>query len=511
MISTSVRAWSARVPEASTLRSGVARHRLFVLALGLAVVLRVATAAAYRPVLWFSGDSFEYLGLALRLQPDPVRPIGYPLLLRLLEPLPHSLACVVALQHLLGLAVAVLLYALLVHIRLPPWGATLAALPPLFDAYQVQLEHLVMSDVAFQFLLVAAVVLLLWSRRPRASTAALAGLLLGAAALTRTIGLVLAVVLLLALVVRRAGIRAVAAAAVAATLPVAGYLTWAHTVHGRWALTTSDGLFLYSRTMRFADCERLPLTPDERRLCDRRPPEQRPPSSAYLWHPSVLDVLPRPLFSPANNDLAGGFARTAIRHQPVDYLRVVTADVARTFAAQRVAFPSRSVVRKYRFSLRPPRIPGDHVLTPWARRADVAAYEGNTAPTRVDPRFARALVAYQRVGHVPGPLTGVLVLVGLAGWAARRGRDIGHPGGALTAVGCALLVVPPMVAQFDHRYVVPALPLLAAGAAAGLASARCRPAPGSPPCPRSLPASPSFRVRQRDRVGVLLARRVPSR
>ena len=70
----------------------------------------------------------------------------------LLKPF-HSFTLVTFTQHLMGLATAVLIYALLLRkFRLPKWGATLAAAPVLFDAYQIQLEQLIMSDTQFTLL-----------------------------------------------------------------------------------------------------------------------------------------------------------------------------------------------------------------------------------------------------------------------------------------------------------------------------------------------------------------------
>jgi len=64
--------------------------------------------------LWFAGDSYVYLGAALRLQPNLSKTTGYSLFLHALEPF-HSLTLVAGLQHLMGLAVAVMIYLLLLR------------------------------------------------------------------------------------------------------------------------------------------------------------------------------------------------------------------------------------------------------------------------------------------------------------------------------------------------------------------------------------------------------------
>ena len=51
-----------------------------------------------------------------------LRPAGYPMLLRVLEPF-HSLVLITTLQHLMGIAVAAIVYGLLRKKGLPGWGA----------------------------------------------------------------------------------------------------------------------------------------------------------------------------------------------------------------------------------------------------------------------------------------------------------------------------------------------------------------------------------------------------
>src|SRR5215472_12420213 len=117
---------------------------------------------AFRPIMWFGGDSASYLATGLRLIPDPGRVGGYGFLLWTLRPL-RSFAALAALQHAMGLAMGVLIYLLARRHGLPAWAATLAAVPVLFDAYELQLEADALPDVSFGFLVLLALYLLLRS------------------------------------------------------------------------------------------------------------------------------------------------------------------------------------------------------------------------------------------------------------------------------------------------------------------------------------------------------------
>jgi hypothetical protein len=148
-----------------------------------ALALRVLASLAFRPIMWFGCDSASYLATGLRLIPDPARVGGYGFFLWALRPL-HSFAVVAALQHLMGLAMGVLIYLLARRYGLPAWGATLATVPVLFDAYELQLEGDAVPGAPFGLLVLIALYLLLRTpgeRRP-ASTAA-AAFLLGVSAI----------------------------------------------------------------------------------------------------------------------------------------------------------------------------------------------------------------------------------------------------------------------------------------------------------------------------------------
>ncbi|MDP9382974.1 MAG: phospholipid carrier-dependent glycosyltransferase, partial [Chloroflexota bacterium] len=381
---------------------------------------------------------------------------------------PHNLSVLTALQHTLGLAIAAMLYALLVRLTVPRWVAVLASLPVLLDGYQLQLEHLVMSDVLYAFLTTAGVVALLWNERPSGRRAAGAGVLLGVAAVTRSIGLPVAAALLVVLVLRRVGLREVAAAGLACFLPVAAYGAWFHAEQGRWALTNSNGIFLYSRVMAFADCSSLELIPAERALCDPRPPQERPESSRYIWSASLpLGRLPGFTFTPEKDRLAQGFAVKAIRSQPLDYARQVARELSYNFSTSRVLMPVADI-GKYEFVSDASKVVPGYARQRGLRTVQAYDQSVSSLDTASDPRLTRFLDRYQDVVRVPGPALVVLVVLALAAVVPVRPRTIRGPALALSAAAGALLVVPPMTAQFDHRYVLAAVPLLAA--AAGLSA-----------------------------------------
>src|SRR3984885_7973257 len=94
------------------LRHLAGENRLFTGALVAGAVLRLLAILGYPGALWFAGDSYVYLGAALRPQPNLSKSTGYSFFLKLLLPF-HSLTLVTTVQHLMGLAVAVLIYVLL--------------------------------------------------------------------------------------------------------------------------------------------------------------------------------------------------------------------------------------------------------------------------------------------------------------------------------------------------------------------------------------------------------------
>src|ERR1700761_4915598 len=461
----------------------IAGNRLFTLVLLPAALLRADAELGYRWQSWFN-DSFSYLQAAVTLTPGTTRPAGYPVYLWLLSPA-HSYLLVTVSQHLMGLGIAVMIYALARHrFGAPAWVAVLATLPVLYDGFEIQLEHLIMADTLFLFLALGAVTVLLWSPRPPARACLAAGLLLGLSATVRPTGLPLVAVFLLYLLIRffrewRRLVTGLVACGLAFAVPLAGYEGWYHSAHGEFALTDSSGVFLYSRVMTFADCSQLRLTPDLLPLCTTVPPDRRPIAQAYIWTAaSPLRRLGHPEFSPVVNARAERFAVKAIEAQPLDYARTVWDDTVRSFDWNRSVFPNGQTYDAYLFSSKPLEVPAG----PYGGYQSVEAYyaRGNPQTVVVNP-FAAVIKDYQQYVWLPGTVYGVILLVGLFG-IVRRWRRSGSAALLPWLCSLALIVVPAATAEFDYRYVTTAVPFacLAAAMAFGTAGFARRGAGGGP-------------------------------
>jgi hypothetical protein len=471
----------------------IAGNRLFAVALVPALALRVAAELGYRWQSWFN-DSFSYVRAAVTLTPNTTRPSGYPLYLWLLSPA-HSYLLVTASQHVMGLLVAVMIYALARHrFGAPGWIAVLATLPVLYDGFEIQLEHLIMADTLFLFLTMAAVTIVLWSPRPSWRACLAAGLLLGASSAVKPTGLpLLAAFAVYVIVVNwpswRALLAGLVACGVAFAVPAGGYEAWYRSAHGEFAMTDSTGVFLYSRVMTFADCSRMSLPTDLLPLCTSVPPAERPIAQAYIWTSvSPLDRYSEPMFSPTVNKLAERFAIAAIEAQPLDYARAVWDDTVRSFDWNRSVFPNGQTYDAYLFSPQPFAVPAGS----YRGQESIEAYyaRGNPQTDVVNP-FAAVIRDYQRYAWLPGTVYGLILLVGLFG-IVRRNKTLsrfcgGYGGSSPRAIlpwlcSVALVVAPAATAEFDYRYVTTAVPFacLAAAMAFGTTGLARRGAGGGP-------------------------------
>jgi len=258
---------SRRAKAAHRVGGALRTHWFFALMFTVGAAGRVLTMVAYRPALLYI-DSFGYLANSKSLNPTGNEPIGYPLVLRVLLHL-GDFETVVALQHLLGLAMGLCVYVLLLRYRMPKTLAVLASAPVLLDAYEWQIEQNILTDSLFLALITAALVLLTWRRRPGPWLAAGAGLLLGAAVTVRLVGEAALVPAVLFVVLAagpdwRRRIKAVAAFGIACAVPLGSYAVYMHGFTGTYGLPTNNSIMLYGRTAEIADCASLSVGVGER-------------------------------------------------------------------------------------------------------------------------------------------------------------------------------------------------------------------------------------------------------
>src|SRR5579875_2228208 len=455
------------------------RHWVFGAVLALAAALRAVVLWAYRPALIFP-DSARYLEFAQRFAdghwtPDTIRPSGYSILL-VPAVAGHVLALIPLAQHLLGLAEGVLVYAVLVRLGGRRWLATIAAVPVLFDPLQLDLDQYVLSDACAAFFLIAALVVLVWNgKRTGAAATAAAGLLLGAAAVTRVadVALIVPAAAYLAVAVRPWRRLAVRCGVLAGgfLLPVIAYAGWFGATHGQFGLTGYNGTFLYGRVVQFADCAGMRLPADERALCPAQPPAQRDPDF-YTWSPRSPQWEFTPPPGRTRQSVVLDFSLRVLAHQPGSYLGVVARDIGYGFSPVRGDGPEHYPVAYLQFQ---PRFP------PYAEDSALRTY-GGSGPV-VQPGLTAFLTGYGRFCYVPGPVMAAGLLLGLAGLAGtRRSRRSGLRPACLlfTAGAAAALVSAAAFAPFDWRYQLPQLTLIPVAAVLGASALSGRRASGRP-------------------------------
>ena len=471
-------------------------HRLFTIAACLSVIPRVIAALGFKPALLIQ-DSFSYMKQSVQLLPlSELRPAGYPLVLHLLQPF-HSLLLVTTVQHLMGIALGVIIYAVLRGRGLPAWGATLAAVPTLFDSRQIWLESSILPDTLFTLVLMIAVAILVVRPKPTIWQAVIVGLLVSWASVIRGNGAPVFVVILAFLLVMRVGWKVFTACLAAFVVPLAVYGLIFFSEHGQLNITDSTGLFLWSRTMSFANCAVIKPPPSLVPLCpENQPGHPAAPAPAwsvpallgertpadYLWAAGAwYRVDAHPGVNAYNNKLAMQFAERAILAQPADYLKTVGKEVLETFFA--TDRPTDYLAMQ--FTVAPHVNPEAAYMRYWENR-----YAHAHSNTHVVQPWAYFMFLYQLPVWFPGWVFFLVMASGLV-LLIRRWSGWGRYAALAWGVAIVNLVLPIAAHELDYRYAISAVPF--ACLALGLACIR-KPAPGA----QAAPVSPAAAVSPAD-------------
>jgi hypothetical protein len=416
-------------------------HWLLSVLLAAGAALRVVTVAAYHPALLYI-DTPKYL---YNEYPGS-DPHGYNVLLRAVLSF-GDLGTVALLQHAAGLAMAVVLYAVLARRQAARWLAALAVAPVLLDAYWLDVEHLIMPDLWFMALLVAALAVLLWRPQPAVRFAVAAGVLIGLSATFKLIGEVLLLPGLVYLLAAGGGWRRVLGVTVSFTVaflvPVLAYCTvsWAHDGHFR----LSAGQSVNGRMAAAADCATLTLSPALRRLCPDPAAQALGPD--YLEKSKDSPLHSQPIPPGAERKLLIASFASAVEHQqPLRVAASILRDAARLFALTRDGVPSVTPISRWQFQTAYPNyypavsVSSRHQIMVGTQKAAYRRFRFTAVPpawggiAHVDRPAARFLRSYQlNGGYTPGPLLALCTLIGLAAsilaFARRRNPAARHPAG----------------------------------------------------------------------------------
>ena len=361
----------------------------------------------------------------------------------------------------MGLAVAVMMYALARHrFSTPAWLATLATVPVLYDGFQIELEHLILGDVPFLFLLMLATTLLLWDRPgPSLRKCVAVGLLLGIADCVRSVAVPLLAVFAVYMIIRGFGWRKVAATIVACLIPVSGYAAVFYLEHGQFAMEDATGVFLYARVMTFAECSKMQVPADELWLCDTTPPTQRPIAQEYIWAPQTpLDRFPPSMSSPrcpirSRRTSPSGPSRRSRSVTPGRWWMTPGG----CSPGSGTSSPTRRPTTSTCSATAGTPIPSWDSAHLGKYHSYAAAYVQGNPNTQVVEPFAALIRDYQRYVWLPGTVYGLILLAGLGG-IVLAWRRIGGEALLPWTISLALIVIPAATAEFDYRYVLTAAP-----------------------------------------------------
>jgi hypothetical protein len=396
------------------------RHWLAAALLAAGLVLRVLAQFAYRPALFYI-DSVKYLYTSQGNDPE-----GYKLPLRAIL-LVANLNTVVAIQHLLGLGIAVLIYVLLLRRGMSRWLAALAIAPVLLDAYQLQNEQTIMPGTWFEALIVGGIAILLWHPGLSWRRVAAAGIVLGTSATVAQVGEALipaAAIFVLAVGAAswRQAIGKAAALCAACALPILAYCAGSYLLGGGFFLSHQGVTSVYGRMAAAVDCATIKLPPAQRGLCPT--PAQQARGNDWLEFGTYAPVQHyyRDLPRAEVNSLVTSFSHAVLTQQPLRVLDAYGRDVLKLFAVSRVTARGDPPISRWQFQMSFPYY-SSHA-TPAIVGAAVDRFGGGR------PAVWRPGAAFLRIyqldgGYAPGPLLAFFALTGLAGSAfvLRRRAD----------------------------------------------------------------------------------------
>lgn len=463
----------ASTSQTALLLSAMARllrqHWLATALLTAGLVLRVLAQFAYRPALFYI-DSIKYLYNAEDNDPE-----GYKAPLRAIL-LVGNLNTVAAIQHLLGLAMAVVIYVLLLRRGTSRWLAALAIAPILLDAYQLQNEQTIMPGTWFEALIVAGIAILLWQPGVSWRRTIAAGIVLGTSATVAQVGeaLILPAAIFVLAAAGGGWLRAIGKAVVlcvACLLPILAYSTVSYLVTGDFYLSHQGVTSMYGRTAAAVDCARIRLPAAERPICPNKTQQALGDDWLSFNPASPVQAFYRHMPRAEVDSLVSDFSHRVLTQQPQRVIDAYMRDVVKLYAVTRHTDAGDTPISRWQFEMSFP------YFTPHATKPEVdgiVAQFGGGLPAVWRP-IADFLHHYQLDGgYTPGPLLLIFTLTGFIGSVSVLRRRL-DPATRQLALACLLffgswvfLTLVSDLFVFSWRYQLPALVTLAPAGALGI-------------------------------------------
>jgi hypothetical protein len=341
--SRSSRSWAGRAGAA------LRYHWLATLLIVAGTVLRVITWMAYHPAIFYI-DSIKYLYHGWQGSD----PLGYKVPLKIVLAF-GDLGTVTALQHLIGLAIGVALYVLLIRRGINRWLSALAIAPILLDAYQLQAEATIMPDVLFEGMAVAALVVLLWKPTANWVMIVVAGLIMGLGATVREVGLWMIAPAVLYLLVSRwlrlsrddwyNAVLKSCAMSLAFLLPIVLYCGISYVDSGHFRLSVKGSAA--GRMAQAVDCATIKLPADVQSLCPT--PAEQKYSPDWLEHAKQSPLVRYPDGTKVSLKTVSVFDHAVERQQPLRVVGSVLKDSVRLFELSRNATHAITPISRWQF------------------------------------------------------------------------------------------------------------------------------------------------------------------
>ena len=454
------------------------RRRPELTALGvlllIGLVLRIYFIFIWRPAITGYSDSGIYFQDAYQgIWTDPIRTTGYAMFLVVLHWVTPHLLLVIELQHLMGLAVAVLLFATVRRIGGPRWLGLIPAAAVALGGDELFIEHAALSETLYILALAAMLYCTVTAWAGGLRWAVAAGLFAGLSVWIRGAGIsLLPVIPLWLLFCRRRPTRAtatLAAISLAAGVATVGvYVGWRQASSGLSGLTTNGNWNLYGRVAPWADCTKFTPPRGAAGLCDPTPPSQRLGRNGgwYIYNPnSPAQKLFGPPYRiasvPGAMDKLRDFSVAAIERQPRAYLHAVWLDVIRLVDPNHYSYSDLSADGLIGFLVGGPDYhSGRNDFVSYWQSLDYphdSYHRGDIGP----------LKSWEKLTRFDGAWMIVLLALCLAAPWVSDGPTR-SPARLLAVVSMVLLLFPLFTKGYDYRYVIPAYgPLFATASLAG--------------------------------------------